>query len=100
MEQQELEQEHQRLKEKAIDLMTSPIFLSWFTFQLNTLFEFKQQQEKPTRLKRFLMWLSYFDNFFIGLAFGLVVALAFDSLMLIDFARLVSAAIEKNCGAK
>ena len=90
MEQQELDQ--QLLKEKAIDLVTSPLFLR--------LFELRQLQQKPTKLKRFLIWLSYFDNFFIGLTFGLVIASVVDSLVLIDFARLVSAAIDQHCGAK
>lgn len=90
MEQQELDQ--QRLKETAIDLVTSPLFLR--------LFELRQPQQKPTKLKRFLIWLSYFDSFFIGLTLGLVIALAFDAFMMIEFSRLVSATIEQNCGAK
>lgn len=58
------------------------------------------QQQKPTKLRRFLIWLSYFDNFLIGLTLGLVIALVLDSLILIDFARLVSSSIDQHCGAK
>lgn len=57
-------------------------------------------QPQPTKLKRFLIWLSYFDNFLIGLTLGLVIALAVDSFILLDFSRLVSAAIDQHCGGK